>query len=126
MTWPTRILPFVTRAVATAIAPALAGAWTALGLRTEHAGTDGGALVTVWNRDPAVPETVLSLPAFAGRELAVTPVFPRSLPEWQTHWDAGTGELRIAAATGVIGARVLRLEAATNVASVSHSATRTQ
>jgi hypothetical protein len=26
MTWPTRILPFVTRAVATAIAPALAGA----------------------------------------------------------------------------------------------------
>ena len=106
--------------------PTWDGAWTALGLRTERPGTDGGALVTVWNRDPAVPETVLSLPAFAGRELAVTPVFPRTLPEWQTHWDAGTGELRIVAGTGVVGARVLRLEAATKVASASHSATRTQ
>jgi len=95
--------------------------WTSLGLAI-----DDGALVTVWNRDPATPETRLSLPAFAGRELTVSTVFPRSLPDWETHWDAGTGELTVTSPTGEVGARVLRLQAATNIASAPHSATRTQ
>ena len=84
--------------------PAWEGEWTALGLAA-----DGGALLTVWNREPGAPDAELRLPAFAGAPLGVTTIFPQSLPEWPHHWDAETGTLRIANPSEEVGARVFRL-----------------
>ena len=101
--------------------------WTALGLAV-----DGGALLTVWNRDPAAGAIELELDRFAGSDLTVTTIFPRSLPEWSTHWDAETGRLRVAGPADEAGARVLRLQAVGRTApgvpspTATHSATRTQ
>lgn len=128
--------------------PTWEGAWTALGLATGAGATAAGnptgagataagdatgdrattrtALLTVWNRDPSAAPAELSLPAFAGSELSITTVFPRSLPEWDLQWDAGTGRLRVAAPADEVGARVLRLQAATPAAGEAHSATRIQ
>jgi alpha-galactosidase len=77
--------------------------WTSLGLATPQ-----GALVTVWNRDPAAASAELRLPAFAGAALELETLFPRHLPEWNTHWDAETGTLRVDS-THEVGARVFRL-----------------
>jgi alpha-galactosidase len=107
--------------------PAWDAPWTALGLAV-----NGGALLTVWNRDPAAGAIELDLDRFTGSDLTVTTIFPRSLPEWSTHWDAETGRLRVAGPADEAGARVLRLQAVGRTApgvpspTATHSATRTQ
>ncbi|MGN7861229.1 glycoside hydrolase family 36 protein [Microbacterium sp. 22303] len=100
--------------------------WTALGLAI-----DGGALFTVWSRDPGAGPVELDLSRFAGIDLTVTTIFPRSLPEWDTHWNAETGRLRVAHHADEAGARVFRIQAAASSqgmasATATHSASRTQ
>jgi alpha-galactosidase len=76
--------------------------WVALGLR----GDDD--LVSVWRRGgPATTE--LRFPHLAGRDLTVTTVFPRDLPEWKTAWDKATGTLSVHAGDAPTAARTLRL-----------------
>jgi alpha-galactosidase len=101
--------------------PAWDDRWIALGLHVPD-----GALVTVWDRGDGAGSTGLSLPAFAGREIVVTTLFPRSRPEWPVHWNAETGELRVSNPADEVGARVLRIQAAPNTDAAAHSATRTQ
>jgi len=101
--------------------PAWDDRWIALGLDVP-----GGALVTVWDRGESAGEARLQLPAFAGADITVTTVFPRSLPRWATHWNAETGELIVSNPSDGVGARVLRITAALGTAPAPHSATRTQ
>jgi len=100
--------------------PAWDDRWIALGLRVP-----GSALVTVWDRGDGSGTTELSLPSFAGEDIAVTTVFPRSLPEWDTHWNVETGALRVSNPADEVGARVLRIQAV-RTSAAPHSATRTQ
>ncbi|GAA4491689.1 glycoside hydrolase family 36 protein [Microbacterium panaciterrae] len=105
--------------------PAWDAPWTALGLAV-----DGGALLTLWSRDPGAGLVELDLSRFAGADLTVTTIFPRSLPEWDTHWNAETGRLRVAHHAPEAGARVLRLQAAVPPtgavsATAAHSASQT-
>lgn len=88
--------------------PAWDAAWTALGLSI-----DGGALVTVWNRQPAAQPVELNLNSFVGSNLEITTIFPRSLPQWGTNWSAETGRLCVTNPADEAGARVFRIQVTT-------------
>lgn len=79
--------------------------WTALGLQVPHS-----QLVTVWNRSLEPDTTELRFPALSGSEIRIHTLFPRTEPEWPTHWDPQTGTMHIRNPTGEVGARVLRIE----------------
>ncbi|HEY8590776.1 MAG TPA: glycoside hydrolase family 36 protein [Naasia sp.] len=86
--------------------PAWSDPWAALGL------LDGDeALVSLWRRDGGAASTDLALPGFRGRQIDVEVVFPASLPQWTSRWDADRGVLTIEAAAAVPAARTLRLTA---------------
>jgi alpha-galactosidase len=74
--------------------------------------TDDETLVFVWNRDPDAASTVLSLPAFAGVDVAVDTIFPTALAAWPTVWTAASGELAVDLAGAGESARVLRVRRA--------------
>ncbi|WP_204745609.1 glycoside hydrolase family 36 protein [Glycomyces paridis] len=76
--------------------------WTALALRGE-----GEDLVSLWHRG-GPPAVDLAFPHLAGRDVTVSTVFPRDLPEWKTAWDAASGTLTVHAGGG-LAARTLRL-----------------
>ncbi|MBT2588438.1 glycoside hydrolase family 36 protein [Arthrobacter sp. ISL-95] len=64
--------------------------WVASALHTPDR-----VVLSVWDRGEGTDGTVLRLPALAGRSLDVTTVFPRSLPAWETRWNADTGTLTV-------------------------------
>jgi hypothetical protein len=96
--------------------------WVALGLRPDPAAAAGPApapddptYLTVWRRPGAGERAVLPVPHLAGREVTVTPHFPRRLEGWTARWDPADGALAVEVgpqiAPGRPTARVLRLDA---------------
>lgn len=79
--------------------------WTALAIDNP-----GATLLSTWRRDAQEPELRIPLPAFAGRDLRVTTVFPLELPGWSTSWDSAEGVLTVHAGIDRYSARTLRLE----------------
>jgi alpha-galactosidase len=80
--------------------------WVATGLAV-----DGEVLVAVWHRGTGGSRRELGIPALAGREVDVEPVFPRpedGLPAWPVRWRSAPGVLEVTGPDGA-GARVLRL-----------------
>lgn len=77
--------------------------WVSLGLRNQ-----ASELVTIWNRN-GEPSTVLKFPQYVGQDLSVSTVFPESLEQWDTHWDAGSGTLAVHTTGTTPAARTFRL-----------------
>jgi alpha-galactosidase len=77
--------------------------WVSLALRGPES-----ELLTIWNRTATSP-AVLEFPHYAGQDLLVSTVFPKSLDQWQTHWDSDSGTLTVHAASDTAAARTLRL-----------------
>lgn len=95
--------------------------WVSVGLNSTC-----GAFVLVWDRDLLLPgEVELALPYFTGTEISVTTVFPRSLPSWDTHWDAKSGVLRVVNPIAGASARLLRIDAVHNTVAAPYFATQT-
>ena len=70
------------------------------------------AYLTVWHREPAAATVELSLPAFAGDDLEVVPVFPEATSEpggWTYDWSTADGVLRVATHVASPSARVIGL-----------------
>ncbi|BDV31863.1 glycoside hydrolase family 36 protein [Microbacterium terricola] len=88
--------------------PAWDAPWVALGVSG-----DSDDIVSIWRRGGS-GSTTLALPHLAGREIAVSTVFPQHLPEWQSEWDATTGTLTVHATDATIAARTLRLAISPN------------
>ncbi|WP_460776228.1 alpha-galactosidase [Microbacterium sp. GXF7504] len=80
--------------------------WVSLGL-----GTDEADVVSVWRRG-ASDSIRLELPHLVGRDVRVETVFPTTLPEWRTDWDAASGTLTVHATDPRPAARTLRLTGA--------------
>lgn len=80
--------------------------WTSLALRGDREDH-----VSLWRRG-GPPAVDLRFPHLTGREVAVTTVFPRDLPEWKTAWDAATGTLTVQTDGPDLAARTLRLTTA--------------
>ena len=51
--------------------------------------------MSVWDRGEGSERTHLIFPALRGRDVVVATVFPRSLPAWETRWNAETGALTV-------------------------------
>jgi alpha-galactosidase len=62
--------------------------------------------LSIWDRGEGTDETVLHLPALLGRSVDVTTIFPRSLPAWETRWNADTGTLTVRSTLKTPTARV--------------------
>lgn len=78
--------------------------WIASALHTpEH------VVLSLWDRGEGTDEAVLHFPALAGSELDVATVFPRSLPNWESRWNAGTGTLTVRSTVAAPTARMLVL-----------------
>ena len=77
-------------------------------------------LVSVWNRDPAQAESVMTFPELAGADMQVSTVFPSALPEWGVKWDSTSGRLAVRNTTGTIGARLLELRPMPDAAPVEN------
>jgi alpha-galactosidase len=75
------------------------------------------ALVAIWNRLPATSSVILEVPAYQGRAVAVSTLFPTSLPTWPWRWDQSTGHLHLGLAKTGEAARLLRLVPVSGVAS---------
>lgn len=78
--------------------------WIAAALHTpEH------VVVSVWDRGQAPDQAHLNFPALRGKDVSVATVFPRSLPAWETRWNAGTGTLTVRSTVHAPTARTLIL-----------------
>lgn len=78
--------------------------WVASSLHTPER-----VVVSVWDRGEGTDERVLRFPGLAGREVEVTTIFPRSLPAWETRWNAETGSLTVRSTVAAPTARTLIL-----------------
>ncbi|HET9650250.1 MAG TPA: alpha-galactosidase [Microlunatus sp.] len=78
--------------------------WLSLGLVG-----DQDTLLTIFRRGDASPRVGLDLPAYAGREVAVEPVFPTALAPWGTAWDPEGGTLRVLGEGAGLAARTYRV-----------------
>jgi alpha-galactosidase len=82
------------------------GPWVAQGLRAAENG-----YLTVWRLPDAAPAVDLPVPHLRGRDVAVSPVFPVTSPEWAFEWDAERGVLRATHTGATPAAVVVRLTA---------------
>jgi alpha-galactosidase len=78
--------------------------WIALALHSRDQ-----VVISVWDRGEGLDEISLHLPALAGSDITVATVFPRSLPAWETRWNADTGTLTVRSSVDVPTARTLLL-----------------
>ncbi|MCX2748255.1 alpha-galactosidase [Arthrobacter sp. MI7-26] len=78
--------------------------WIASALHTPER-----VVLSIWDRGEGADEAVLHLPTLAGRDVDVATVFPRSLPAWETRWNAVTGTLTVRSTVKTPTARVFIL-----------------
>lgn len=74
---------------------------------------DERSYVTVWGRDAdeAARDVTLRLPAYEGRDIDVTPVFPvgEGFETWPTAWDGERGDLHVRVPSGGYVSRTFRI-----------------
>jgi alpha-galactosidase len=85
--------------------PGWEDAWVALGLRA----ASGDLYLSVWALPGASSSVSLPLSGWAGRTVAVEPLFPTELGAWDVSWDAAAGELHVDHGGATPTARVLRV-----------------
>jgi alpha-galactosidase len=69
----------------------------------------GQILLSLWDRGDGLGEIALEFPALKGQDLSINTVFPRTLPVWDTRWNAETGKLTVLSTVTTPSARTLSL-----------------
>jgi alpha-galactosidase len=82
--------------------------WVALGLQAPS----GELFLSVWALPGASSAVSLPLPAFRGRSVSVSALFPTTLGAWDVTWDTAAGVLHVVNGGATPTARVLRIRRA--------------